>query len=117
MIVAGASTRRSAVVPSGHRPNQQRYPKAMSKRQRIYYADTMRSILMLLGVVAHSSYIYITGASWLIHDAQASPLFDTIGTFQFIFACRPFYRIGFLPHDLTRYGALPEYSLRRLAFR
>ena len=69
---------------------------------------------MLLGVVAHSSYIYITSASWLIHDTQASPLFDTIGIFQFIFRMPAFFIVsGFFCHmTLTRYGALPFLNIR-----
>lgn len=79
----------------------------MIKPQRIYYTDAMRSILMLLGVVAHSSYIFTVSSDWLIHDAQSSPLFDTIAGFLLMFRMPAFFIVsGFFCHmTLTRYGA------------
>jgi glucans biosynthesis protein C len=79
----------------------------MNKPPRIYYTDAMRSILMLLGVVAHSSYVFITSADWLIHDAQTSPIFDAIAQFLFAFRMPAFFLVsGFFCHmTLTRYGA------------
>lgn len=85
----------------------------MSK-PRIYYTDAMRSVLMLLGVVAHSSYVYLTTADWLIHDAQSSPIFDAIAEFLLMFRMPAFFLVsGFFCHmTLTRYGALRFLNVR-----
>ena len=69
---------------------------------------------MLLGVMAHSSYVYITSADWLIHDAQSSPLFDAIAVFLLSFRMPAFFLVsGFFCHmTLTRYGALRFLNIR-----
>lgn len=86
----------------------------MNKPQRIYYTDAMRSVLMLLGVVAHSSYVFTVNGDWLIHDAQSSPVFDAIAGFLLMFRMPAFFIVsGFFCHmTLTRYGAMRFLNVR-----
>lgn len=53
---------------------------------RIYYLDTMRSILMMLGVVLHSAQVFNPEQSWLISSNNttwlASHLVEVIHTFR-----------------------------------
>jgi len=53
---------------------------------RIYYLDTMRSILMMLGVVLHSAQVFNPKQTWLISSSNttwlASHLVEVIHTFR-----------------------------------
>lgn len=69
---------------------------------------------MLLGVVAHASYVFTVNGDWLIHNLQASPAFDTIAGFLFTFRMPAFFIVsGFFCHmTLTRYGATKFLNVR-----
>lgn len=57
-----------------------------SETDRIYYLDTMRSILMMLGVVLHSAQVFNPEQTWLISSRNtfwvAGWLVETIHTFR-----------------------------------
>lgn len=69
---------------------------------------------MLLGVAAHSSYVFTVNGEWLIHDAQSSPVFDAIAGFLLLFRMPAFFIVsGFFCHmTLTRYGAARFLNVR-----
>ena len=69
---------------------------------------------MLLGVVAHASYVFTVNGDWLVHDLQASPMFDAIAGFLFMFRMPAFFIVsGFFCHmTLTRYGAAKFLNVR-----
>lgn len=62
---------------------------------------------MLLGVAAHSSYVFTVNGEWLIHNSESSPVFDAIAGFLLLFRMPAFFIVsGFFCHmTLTRYGA------------
>lgn len=43
---------------------------------RLYYMDSMRAILMILGVVLHSSQVFNPAQSWILYSENNHPLFD-----------------------------------------
>lgn len=85
------------------------------KKERLYYMDAMRSILMLLGVVLHTANIYMTSASWAIHDTTSSEFFDWINYLIHLFRMPAFFIVsGFFCHmTLTGYGS-PQFLKLRL---
>lgn len=43
---------------------------------RYYYMDAMRSVLMMLGIIIHSSQVYSPSQSWLVHSDTSHPAFS-----------------------------------------
>lgn len=61
--------------------------------QRLHYLDTMRGMLMLLGVVLHSSNPYSSGA-WRVNDPQRIPLLDAVDAGVSLFRMPAFFVIA-----------------------
>lgn len=72
---------------------------------RIYFMDSMRSILMMLGVVLHSSNVFATKQSWLIYSHDTSMIAEYIGQFIHIFRMPAFFLISgfFCALTISRY--------------
>jgi glucan biosynthesis protein C len=61
--------------------------------------DSMRSVLMMLGVVIHSAGIYATDQPWAVSDPSGSIFFDGLGWFLHLFRMPAFFVIsGFFVH-------------------
>lgn len=45
---------------------------------RYYHLDALRAFLMLLGVVIHAAFVYITERTWLVADSDTNRVFDYI---------------------------------------
>ena len=56
------------------------------KNNRLHYMDSMRAILMILGVVLHSAQIFNPSQSWVLYSENNNPFFyflvNTISTFR-----------------------------------
>lgn len=56
------------------------------KINRLHYMDSMRAILMILGVVLHSSQVFNPSQSWVLYSENNNPFFyylvNTISTFR-----------------------------------
>lgn len=74
--------------------------------KRYYYLDSMRSTLMLLGVVLHSSKIYDVVHNWDIDDTQTSLFFDWLAKAIHLFRMPAFFIIAgfFALFSLEKYG-------------
>jgi glucan biosynthesis protein C len=83
--------------------------------EHLYFMDAARGILMMLGIVLHTSYIYRSQPVWLIHDPSGGPIFDVIGGVIHIFRMPAFFIISgfFCGLTLSRYGP-GEFYRRRL---
>lgn len=42
--------------------------------ERVHYLDTMRAVMMVLGIFLHAGLIYSTQGGWLVSDAESSSL-------------------------------------------
>lgn len=62
--------------------------------QRYYYLDSMRSILMVLGVVLHSAQIYNPKQSWAIYSENTIPLAGYLVSFINTFRMPTFFVIA-----------------------
>lgn len=53
----------------------QAFEKLMSTT-RIYHLDLLRALLMTLGVVLHSAFVFVSERSWLVASSETSTVFD-----------------------------------------
>lgn len=73
---------------------------------RFYYMDSMRSILMMLGVVLHGALIYSSGDHWIVSDSHKSEFFNVLGSVIHAFRMPSFFIIAgfFSMMSLKKYG-------------
>lgn len=73
---------------------------------RYYYMDSLRSVLMTLGIVLHAASIYAVSADWIISDARRSRGFDALAWAIHTFRMPAFFIIaGYFAHMTWRkYG-------------
>ena len=65
--------------------------------ERIAYLDTLRATLMLLGVVIHAAYVYVSSRSWLVASSVTSEFFDYLTLIIHAFRMPAFFLLsGFL---------------------
>jgi glucan biosynthesis protein C len=75
---------------------------------RYHYMDSMRSVLMSMGVVIHSAMVFKTGKPWIISDPRQSLFFDGLIWLLHLFRMPAFFMVsGFFVH----------FSLRRMSVR
>ncbi|QDT41435.1 Glucans biosynthesis protein C [Gimesia alba] len=73
---------------------------------RFYYMDSLRSILMMLGVVLHGALIYSAGDHWIVSDSHKSEFFNVLGSIIHAFRMPTFFIIAgfFSMMSLKKYG-------------
>ncbi|MDB5103722.1 MAG: acyltransferase 3 [Fibrobacteres bacterium] len=90
-----------------------------ARPERQHHLDALRSILMVLGVFLHASYIYAGDAPWLVKDADTSRVLSWVNAFIHFFRIPCFFILsgffaqmllekqgqgGFLKSRLSRLG-------------
>ncbi|MDQ3289182.1 MAG: acyltransferase family protein [Pseudomonadota bacterium] len=60
---------------------------------RLHYLDTMRGVLMLLGVVLHSARPYSSG-TWRVNDVHEIPALDLLGSTLHLFRMPAFFVVA-----------------------
>lgn len=75
-------------------------------KQRYYYMDSMRSILMCLIVFFHAGNIYMIDGDWVVSDSSQSIVFNIINPLLHTFRLPSFYAISgfFCLFSLLKYG-------------
>ncbi|QDV17799.1 Glucans biosynthesis protein C [Gimesia panareensis] len=73
---------------------------------RFYYMDSMRSILMMLGVVLHGALIYSSTDHWIVSDSHNSIFFSLLDAIIHVFRMPTFFIIAgfFSMMSLQKYG-------------
>lgn len=66
----------------------------MLNNGRIYYLDSMRAILMILGILLHSANIYSPSHFWLVSGNETSILFAMISDFINLFRMPAFFMVS-----------------------
>lgn len=61
---------------------------------RFYYMDSMRSILMMLGVVLHAALIYSSSDHWIVSDSHNSEFFSILDSVIHAFRMPTFFIIA-----------------------
>lgn len=61
---------------------------------RNHSLDAARGILMMLGILLHTSNIYSTEASWIVSDAERHPIFDFFANAIHVFRMPAFFWIS-----------------------
>ncbi len=83
--------------------------------RRIHWLDSLRSSLMLLGVVLHAAYPYSQGAAWLVRDPQRNQVFQYLTRSIHLFRMPAFFLIaGFFAAFLLRRSNPTEFLCERL---
>ncbi len=92
---------------------------ALIRSQRYYYMDSMRSVLMALGVVLHASNVYCVTDDWIVNDSNGSMVFDLISEGIHVFRMPSFFIVSgfFACLTLGKYSnsAFLKVRLRRIA--
>ena len=80
--------------------------QSQSASTRFYYMDSMRSILMMLGVVLHGALIYSSGDHWIVSDSHKSEFFAILDSVIHAFRMPAFFIIAgfFSMMSLKKYG-------------
>ena len=80
---------------------------AAKKEERLHYMDAMRGVLMMLGVVLHSSQVFSTDGNWLISSKLTASIANELVIFIHIFRMPAFFVVSgfFCYFTLKRYGA------------
>ena len=81
---------------------------------RLYYMDAMRSVLMMLGIFSHTSYIYHSSIHWQINSTEHLPLLDWLSSAQLSFRMQAFFAISgfFCALTLSRYSVVKFLRVR-----
>jgi len=61
---------------------------------RFYFMDSMRSVLMMLGIVLHSANIFNSEQNWLIYSSNTTVIADYIGHIIHVFRMPTFFVIS-----------------------
>lgn len=81
---------------------------------RLHYLDTMRGVLMLLGVVLHSARPYSSG-TWRVNDAHEIPVLDALGSTLHLFRMPAFFVVaGFFAMYLICRRSTPAFLRERM---
>ncbi|WP_417390068.1 acyltransferase family protein [Gimesia sp.] len=96
-------------LPAALDLRQQNVPASSEKQTataRFYYLDSMRSILMMLGVVLHGALIYSSGDHWIVSDSHKSEFFTILDSVIHAFRMPAFFIIAgfFSMMSLKKYG-------------
>jgi len=77
-----------------------------SALERIHFMDSMRAILMMLGVVFHSAYVYAPDSHWLISSADPVDFAKSLASAIHIFRMPAFFVVSgfFCVLTITKYG-------------
>ncbi|MCA9084296.1 MAG: acyltransferase family protein [Planctomycetaceae bacterium] len=80
---------------------------ALEKSVRLHYMDSMRSVLMMLGVVLHAANVYSVSVHWEISDPESHPFFDAVSGLIHVFRMPAFFIVAgfFAQMTLERYGS------------
>ena len=62
--------------------------------QRYYQLDTLRASLMLLGVVIHAAFIYVTDGTWIVADRDTHRFFDYLVFVIHVFRMPAFFLLS-----------------------
>jgi len=81
---------------------------------RLYYMDAMRSVLMMLGIFSHTSYIYHSNIHWQINSTEHLALLDWLSNAQLSFRMQAFFAISgfFCALTLSRYPVVKFLRVR-----
>ena len=81
---------------------------------RLYYMDAMRSVLMMLGIFSHTSYIYHSSIQWQINSSEHLLLLDWLSSAQLSFRMQAFFAISgfFCALTLSRYSVVKFLRVR-----
>lgn len=73
---------------------------------RLHYLDAMRAVLMMLGVILHSSMTYSVRGGWEVHDTATHPIFDLYIAINGTYRMQAFFIIAgfFSQMTLQRHG-------------
>lgn len=66
----------------------------MLGKERIYYLDSMRAILMILGILLHTANIFSPSHNWLISSDETSIIFSGISDFINLFRMPAFFMVS-----------------------
>lgn len=82
--------------------------------ERLYYLDTLRAVLMILGVFIHSAQVFNPNGSWLISSSSSSELMVYIIDFIHWFRMPAFFVVSgyFCLISLQKYNIYQFISLR-----
>lgn len=61
---------------------------------RIHQLDLLRALLMMLGVVIHAAFVFVTERSWLIAESETARVFDYIVLIINVFRMPAFFLIS-----------------------
>lgn len=67
---------------------------AFLRERRYYYMDSMRSVLIVLGVVLHASNVYRVTDDWIVRDSNGSIVFDLISEGIHVFRMPSFFIVS-----------------------
>ncbi|MCO7223482.1 acyltransferase family protein [Pleionea sp. CnH1-48] len=78
-----------------------------SQLERLHFLDSMRGVLMMLGVVLHSAQIFRPAKTWVIYSEESSLLADIVVTVIHTFRMPAFFMVSglFCALLLSRYMA------------
>lgn len=87
-------------------PGSEITPTPPAAATRFYYMDSMRSVLMLLGVVLHGALIYSATDHWIVSDSRHSLFFTLLDATIHVFRMPTFFIIAgfFSMMSLQKYG-------------
>jgi len=74
--------------------------------KRIYFLDSMRAILMMLGVVLHSAQVFNPKQGWIIYSSETIPMTETLVNIIHLFRMPAFFIVSgyFAVFTLRKYG-------------
>ena len=100
------------ISPPAAAPDWSAAPPAKTARQ--HHLDALRSILMILGVFLHGSYVYAEGRDWIFKDGDSSRLLQGINEAIHFFRIPCFFILsGFFARMLIeRQGGMPFLKMR-----
>ena len=82
---------------------------------RIHFIDSLRGILMIMGILLHGANIYHLDGSWFISDSSQNIVFNTISDCIHVFRLPAFFIIsGYLSLFLYKKYGWKRYLSRRL---
>lgn len=91
------------------------YNSTNATLQRLHYLDSLRGMLMVLGVIYHAALVYTRSVPWAIKDPEANSLFYSLVSYiSHTFRMPCFFIISgyFCYFTMTKTGALGTLKLR-----
>lgn len=82
---------------------------------RIYYMDSLRSVLIILGIFLHAANIYHVDGTWLISDPQQHPIFNQITYVIHMFRLPAFFILsGYFSLFIYQHYGLKKFLIYRV---